>query len=195
MNTLKTRFLPAIGVTILLLAGCYTTFNHPPIYSYGDSTDVYLADEVTFLDDCSSCHERDLAIEDTHHQLYDAPAYTDDYSWQYYYVTPWWIDEYYYLEEAQDNADSQLPATQRRGFDRREVPTSPSAAAPGSATPTSSLAKPATEEQAPAVAPPPLPQRNERRQVVTPDNSRIERQPPPPETNQTETKAKKKEKE
>ena len=193
MDTLQTRFFIALWIIIVLFASCYTTFNHPPIYTYDDSTGVYTAETVTFMDDCASCHEQDLAVSVPDNHLYSDPIYYDDYSWQYYYAIPWWVDDYYYMEKAPENIENQLPATQRRDHDRRETPSSPAAAAPGGTPPTSSLAKPSTEDHAPVVDPPKPPERHERRQVVTPDNTRIERQAPPPETPPAEKKEMKKE--
>lgn len=187
-----------IVIVILILSlsmGCYTTFNHPKLDSYADSTGTYHYEGITFLDDCSSCHEQNTQINDAHLQVYDYPVYEENYNWQYYFVIPWWYDQYYYEDERQADANDRLPAPQRRDFDRREIPPSPATALPGASG--SSLAKPSTSESTPAESPQPEPKkRHERRQVTTGESSKSEKattaSPTRKEREKKETKKEKK---
>jgi hypothetical protein len=155
----------------LIFFQCYTTFKHPPISSNADSTEAYHSKEINFLEDCSSCHEQNNPINDSHLQVYDDPLYQDNYNWQYYYVIPWWIDAYYYEDNMAQQKDI-LPAPQRRDFDRRETPTS--SATPSSGTPGASLAKPSTNTSSssePSSSETPPQKRNERREIAAKEKS------------------------
>lgn len=157
-------------IFIIIIGGsCYTTFKHPKIYSTADSTYVYQHDEITFIEDCSSCHDQNDPITDTHLQVYDYPLYQDNYNWQYYYVIPWWVDEYYYQEQSISSPDN-LPAPQRRDFDRREM--SPSVTTESSIPPGVSLSKPTTTDTTPEQTPPATqsPKRQKRREVIVKEN-------------------------
>ncbi len=154
---------------IIFWVRCYTTFKHPEIYSTSDSTNVYYHEEITFIEDCSSCHEQNDPINDTHLQVYDYPLYQENYNWQYYYVIPWWIDEYYYQEQPV-SSEEKLPAPQRRDFDRRGM--SPSVTTESPNPPGISLSKPATTDSTPGASPPPSksPKRPKRREVIVKEN-------------------------
>jgi len=154
----------------LIFVQCYTTFKHPQVYLNSDSTDDYHTKEISFLEDCSSCHEQNSPINDSHLQVYGNPLYQDNYNWQYYYVIPWWIDAYYYENQLTQQKDV-LPAPQRRDFDRRD--TSPSSATPSSGTPGASISKPAispSSSDTSASGEQPQ-QRNERREIVDKEKS------------------------
>ncbi|MDZ7265046.1 MAG: hypothetical protein ONB16_10705 [candidate division KSB1 bacterium] len=161
-----------------LLAQCYTTFRHPILYSTADSLATPQPQEITFMDNCSNCHDQAHPL--THSPIIFQGEPIDDYnySWQYFYTMPWWLDSYYY-ENQPANLEDRLPPTERRNFDRREVP--PSSAIENPAVSAPSLSKPAGQEQpqSPAVAPPP-PQRHERRQISTSESNKIERPATPP---------------
>ena len=115
---------------IILLAGivfyflfsqCYTTFQHPIVYVPVDSTSYY-EQEVTFADDCSQCHEDQKKYIEHETDIYADPVYQQNYSWNYYYMTPWWYDPYYYYGDNNAMADDdQLAPTQRRDFGRRDT--------------------------------------------------------------------------
>ncbi len=167
MKSFKTfRLFILMTAVVASLVGmqCYTTFRHPLVFSSSDSTDVAIAKQVDFLYDCSSCHERNNPIDNSHWQLYDSQRLQDNYNWQYYYVIPWWVDAYYY-EDGKGQQSQPLPATQRRDFDRREP--GASQAVPAGGTPGTSLARPAagtSSSETPPPEPAP-PRRNERREI------------------------------
>ncbi len=173
---------------------CYTTFKHPEIYSYADSTNVYHSQEISFIEDCSHCHEQNNPLNDAHLQVYDYPFYEDNYNWQYYYVMPWWVDDFYYEGQGVESG-ATLPPTQRRDFDRRGLPAS--AANPSAGASVTTLSKPAaTSESSSQTAPQQQTQkRNERRQVVNRDDSKSQKSATTaPTRNKKETKEIKKEK-
>jgi len=187
----KPIFFVFVSLAFFVMVQCYTTIRHPKTYSYSDSTETYNHQEITCLDNCSSCHESNVSINNPYHTLHEDPANQYDYTWQYFYALPWWTDPNYY-ENSQGQVENKLPATGKRDFDRREVSPSPSIAAPGTATP--SLSKPATEGPAPVETPPP-PKRNERREVGTKESSKVERPAPPvPQEKKQDGKAAKNEK-
>ncbi len=191
------RFICSILVFLLFLifAQCYTAFKHPEIYSYSDSTQVYHSKEINFLEDCSSCHVQDDPVNDSHLQVYDHPLYQDNYNWQYYYVIPWWVDNYYYQDHLAKQKDI-LPAPQRRDFDRREMPAS--SASPSTVTSGATLSKPNSNETTPASSSSETqPQkRNERREVVPRDKKDSKQSTPTaPERKKREDQKTKKEKE
>lgn len=192
---LNSHYLISLSMFILFcfLVQCYTTFKHPQIYSYSDSTDVYLTEEVTYMDDCSSCHDQNSPVNDPHYHLYQSRIYEENYNWQYYYVNPWWIDEHY-NEELEKELNEKLPATQQRNFDRRDIPPSPATVTPNSAT-SPSLSKPSTSEPAPPESPQPK-KRHERRKAITKESSKSEKSatstPTRKKRDQKETKKEKK---
>jgi hypothetical protein len=191
-----TRLIFSVLGLLLLFSifQCYTTFKHPEIYSYADSTDVYHSQEISFIEDCSSCHEQNDPINDAHLQVYDYPLYQENYNWQYYYVIPWWVDEYYYEGQRQESG-ATLPPTQRRDFDRRGMPATPATPSPGVSGAT--LSKPAaTSESSSQTTPQQNTQkRNERRQVVNKDGTKSqESTTTAPTRNKKETKETKKKK-
>lgn len=173
---------------------CYTTFKHPKIYSDTDSTGVYHSEEVSFMDDCSACHEQNDPLIDPHLQIYDYPVYEQNYSWQYYYAIPWWVDEYYYEERDQSETNASLPAPARRGFDRRKIP--PSSASPTSGVSGGSLSKPSSENSKASESAQPKPnKRSERRQVKSKDsNSKNSTQAGPDRVKREENNTKKEKK-
>jgi hypothetical protein len=196
-NLNKTRGI-LISLAVLLVFSfsfsCYTTFKHPQIYSYSDSTDIYHSEEITFLNDCSSCHEQDDPVQDVHLQLYDYPGYHDNYNWQYYFAMPWWVDPYYYGEQPGE-LSNQLPAPQRRDFERRDVPPSPATSMPGGSGAT--LSKPSSSDAASSETSPPKPQqRNERREAITDKKSESQKTtiPSPTRKEKEQQESKKKEK-
>jgi hypothetical protein len=168
---------------------CYTTFKHPEIYSASDSTGVYHSQDISFIEDCSSCHEQSNPLNDAHLQVYDYPLYEENYNWQYYYVMPWWVDEYYYGSQRAESKDILQP-TQRRDFDRRGMPATSATSSPGVSGAT--LSKPtATSDSSTQVSPQPKEQkRQERREVVNKDGSKSQESTP---TTPTRTKKEKKE--
>ncbi len=189
MNKQKFIFLLLSIIIILFWGSCYTTFKHPEIYSASDSTGVYHSQEISFIEDCSSCHEQNNPINDTHLQVYDYPLYEDNYNWQYYYVMPWWVDEYYHGSQRAESKDILQP-TQRRDFDRRGMPATSATASPGVSGAT--LSKPtATGDSSPQASPQPKQQkRQERRPVVNKDGSKSQESTT---TTPTRTKREKKE--
>ena len=180
MNKIKiTQLIFSVLVFLLFVISirCYTTFKHPQVYSSSDSTDVYHSQEISFIDDCSSCHEQHNPINDPHLQVYDYPLYEENYSWQYYYVIPWWIDEYYYEENQELRSGDKLSAPQRRNFDRREISPSPATASPNASG--ASLSKPSSNEAAPETSTQPQPKkRHERRQSINRESSKSEESTP-----------------
>lgn len=175
------RILPISPIVIVmatcfLLAQCYTTFRHPILYSMADSLAAPLPQEVTFMDNCSSCHDQTHPLIHSPANFQGDPMMDRNYSWQYFYTMPWWLDSYYY-ENQPANLEDRLPPTERRDFDRREVPPSSAVENPAGGVP--SLSKPASETPPPAVAPPP-PQRHERRQITTNGSTKVERPAAPP---------------
>lgn len=177
-------------------SSCYTTFKHPEIYSNSDSTETYHSKDINFAEDCSSCHVQDDPINDSHLQVYDYPLYQDNYKWDYYYVIPWWVDNYYYQDHHLAKQKDILPAPERRDFDRREIPAS--AATPSAATSGATLSKPNSNETTPASSSSePQPQkRNERREIVPRDKTDSKQATPTaPERKKREDQKTKKEKE
>lgn len=173
---------------------CYTTFKHPAVHTYSDSTDVYHSQQISFIEDCSSCHIPNNPINDAHLQVYDNPLYEENYNWQYYYVIPWWVDEYYY-ENHRAGSGETLPATQRRDFDRRELPATSATSSSGVSGAT--LSKPTTTgESSTATSPQPEQQkRSERREAVNrADSKSQEATTPIPTRTKKETEETKKEK-
>ncbi len=188
--------LLSLFIIISFGSSCYTTFKHPQVFTGSDSTDVYHSQEINFAEDCSSCHEQNNPINDSHLQLYDNKNYQDDYNWQYYYVIPWWVDEYYYEEQLTPKKDV-LPAPQRRDFDRRDIPAS--SATPASGTSGTTLAKPSADNSSSSNAPNSTTQpkkRNERREIVGKEKSESQKQTTAgPERKKREDTQTKKEKE
>ena len=190
-----TNHLFSILVVSLLFATmqCYTTFKHPQISSYSDSTDVYHSEEISFIDDCYACHEQDDPVDDSHLQIYDYPVYEDNYSWQYYYAIPWWVDDYYYETRTPNAQKPILPAPQRRNYDRRAIP--PSTATTSSGVSGGSLSKPASDNSTtstPSQSAPP--KRNERRQITSKNSNSNESTQSGPAREKREDKKTKKEK-
>jgi len=190
-----TRLIFSVSGLLLFFSifQCYTTFKHPEISSDADSTSVYHSQQISFVEDCSSCHVQNDPINDAHLQVYDYPLYQENYSWQYYYVIPWWVDEYYY-EDHQAESGATLPPTQRRDFDRRGIPATP--ATPSPAASGATLSKPAaTGESSTAPSPQPTQQkRNERRGEVNRDESKSQGTTTAPTRSKKETKETKEEK-
>lgn len=187
----KITFLPACITMIFLiisaLMNCYTTFRHPRVHSSSDSSEVNHSAEITFQDDCSSCHEPNQTINDPYAPVYENPIYEQKDNWGYYYAIPWWSDQYYY-ENRQAKMNDNLPPTQKRDFDRREGTPSPAIATPGVSTPT--LSKPAakeTTEPAPASSQQPI-KRHERRLEATGDRSKSDQTKSPSPTRQEREK-------
>ena len=171
---------------------CYTTFKHPEIYSTSDSTGVYHSQQISFIEDCSSCHEQNNPVNDAHLQVYDYPLYQENYNWQYYYVMPWWVDEYYY-EDQRVESGATLPSTQRRDFDRRGMPATSATPSPSGSGAT--LSKPAATGESSTTAPSlqsKEQKRNKRREVVRRDGSKSkESTTKAPTRNKKETKKEK----
>jgi len=191
-KTTLTKLLFSISIFLLFLITirCYTTFKHPQVYSTSDSTDVYYSEEITFLNDCSSCHEQNNPVNDPHLQVYDYPLYEENYSWQYYYIIPWWIDEYYYEEDQEVKPEDKLPAPQRRNFDRRGISPSPATTSPNASG--ASLSKPSTNEASTETSPQPEPKkRQERRQVVNKESQKSQKSITPIPTRKKKQKDKK----
>ncbi|MCX6152301.1 MAG: hypothetical protein NTX22_17380 [Ignavibacteriales bacterium] len=106
---MKAKFLfVIIIITFLsLITGCYTILVHPSIENTDENGYTY-ENNVTFYDDCSSCH-KDIAprnivtpeILKTHpsysnFSYYDLNEdyYSDSYfgNYGYYYNYPWWLE-------------------------------------------------------------------------------------------------------
>jgi len=164
-------FLSLVLLFLLAFVQCYTTFKHPEIYSASDSTGVYHSQEISFIEDCSSCHEQNNPINDAHLQVYDYPLYEDNYNWQYYYVMPWWVDEYYYGDQQTESKDILQP-TQRRDFDRRDLPATSATSSPGVSGATLSKPSATSDSSTPASSEPKDKKRQERREVVNSDGSK-----------------------
>lgn len=179
---------------LIFSVSCYTTFKHPQVYTYSDSTNVYNFQQISFIEDCSSCHEQNNPINDAHLQVYDYPSYEENYNWQYYYVIPWWVEESYYEGQRAESKES-LPATQRRDFDRREQSPSSATASPGVSGAT--LSKPTTtgESTPPASPQPDEKKRHERRDAINQEGSKSqESNKAEPTRNKREAKETEKEK-
>lgn len=161
-------FTAVVGSVMVMQ--CYTTFRHPPILSYSDSTEAAVAKQIDFMEDCSSCHEQNNPIDNSHWLIYDNTRLQDNYNWQYYYAIPWWVDAYYY-EDGKGQQNQPLPATQRRDFNRRQP--SATSAIPAGGAPGTSLARPATGASSNETSQPepPPPKRNARREIGTGTNA------------------------
>lgn len=130
------KFYHIIAIFIFVFStiyflGCYTTFKHPKLAKMAepDSTGFYHNGDVTFNDDCSSCHAQVTPYAEHSTDMYNDPLYNENYEWNYYFVTPWWYDEYYYYETQPVRNNDNLDPTQRRDFDRRETTEAPRAGA------------------------------------------------------------------
>ena len=175
----KTFYSPFfLLISILLFSfsiSCYTSFNHPVVYLEADSTGFCQPVEVTLIDDCSGCHNQEDIYAESYSNLYNDPVYDESYDWNYYFVTPWWVEEsYYYEEQAPENNEELRP--QRRGFDRGGADQAPRYGTPSPSRPT--LAKPASDT--PTYSKPKPPKRNQRRQSVVRDNNKSDKRTPPP---------------
>ena len=185
-----TIILPIFGLLFLFtFVQCYTTFKHPEIYSTSDDTSVHHSQEISFIEDCSSCHEQDNPINDAHLQVYDYLQYEDNYNWQYYYVTPWWVDDYYYGDERAESKNRLLP-TQRRDFDRRGLPATSATTSPGASGATLSKPTATSDSSPPASSQPTEKKRQARRTAVNKDGTKTQGS-----TTSTPTRTKKEEKE
>jgi len=158
-------FFMAAIVFYVLFSQCYTTFQHPIVYVPVDST-TYYEQEVTFADDCSQCHEDQKKYVENETDIYADPVYEQNYNWNYYYITPWWYDPYYYYGDNRPMAgEDQLEPTQRRDFGRRDTGPGPTYAAPAPSS--SSLSKSRTNNSSNNSSNYSPPKRSERRQSVS----------------------------
>ncbi len=180
-------------VFYFLFSQCYTTFQHPVVYVPVDST-TYYEQEVTFADDCSQCHEEKQEYVENTTDIYADPVYQQNYNWNYYFVTPWWYDPYYYSGNNQAvGGDEQLAPTQRRDFDRRETPPGPNYAAPAASSP--SLAKPRSSNSSNRSTNASPPKRTPRRSTISsPTKKSQPAAPGPKRVSRTESKQKSKKK-
>ena len=184
-------FILIIFILFSLSIQCYTSFQHPKVLVEADSAGYYYEEEITFADDCSSCHEQNTQYSENYSDIYDDPIYDESYNWNYYFVTPWWYDAYYYEAQPVPSADDLAP-TQRRDFDRRESSDGTRYAAPSPSRP--SLAKPKSESSSSSNSTPP--RRHERRNKITntPNKSKQSATPAPNRVSKKESKSKKKKK-
>jgi len=145
-----------------------------------DSTGYYhTEEEIALIDDCSSCHEQESPYVEYYDDTYNDPVYEDDYSWNYYFVTPWWFNETYYYDEPRlKTAKDRIEPTRRRTTDRRGSAPMPRYTSPRSASPV--LAKPSTDRGRSSVPAPQPHKRNERRQTVTQDKVKTSKPTTPP---------------
>lgn len=180
----------AIVFFYMLFSQCYTTFQHPTVYVPVDST-TYYEQEVTFADDCSQCHSDEKSKIENQNDIYAEPLYQQNYMWNYYFVTPWWYDPYYYSGTTPATAeDDNLPPTQRRDFDRRNTSPMPSYGAPAPSSPTLSKPRSGSSRRSASA---PQQKRNERRQSVSPPTKKSHPSTPAPQrVPRKETKKKKK---
>jgi len=186
---------------ISLFSSCYTTFKHPAVYAEMEDSTGYFHNEkeIALIEDCSSCHEQESPYVQYDNDTYNDPVYEDNYNWNYYFVTPWWLDESYYYDEPRVKTNqNQLEPTRRRTTDRRDSAPMPRYGTPRTDRP--ALAKPGSKSGT-SSAPPQQPhKRNERRQTVTRDKVKTDKPSTSPpkrtsrEDSKTETTSKKKKK-
>ncbi|HDP97812.1 MAG TPA: hypothetical protein ENN22_01345 [bacterium] len=179
----------AVGLVVIgfsLSFQCHTTFKHPQVFFEADSTGYYHVEEVTYISDCSRCHEQQVSYAEHQNDIYQSTVYQDKYNWNYFFMTPWWFDDYYYYESRAMTDNNSLEPTQRREFDRRS---SSDSARPGQGTPDPSrpsLSKQRSDNPASTSTP----QRQDRRGAVsnpssgqkestTPEPSRVSRESKP----------------
>ena len=173
-NTFLQRiFFVLFLFSFVLFSQCYTVFQHPTVHNATDSTDTYYSDDVSFMDDCASCHEQQSMVYDAHPDIYEDTMFDNNYNWNYYFSTPWWFEGYYY-NTAQPNENSSLPRPGQRDFNRRDIPNRTMNAAPNPSRP--ALAKPSNTQSAPAAPAKPA-KRQERRQTITKKKSESGNQP------------------
>jgi len=184
-------FILAVVILYSLSLQCYTTFNHPKVFVDADSTGYFHGEDVSLIDDCSSCHQQEEPYAMRESDIYDDQIYQDHYNWNYYYVTPWWFDEdYYYNSQPIRNTDSLEP-TRRRDFGRRDPLNDirPGTGSPNSSRP--SLSKPQTDDTSPSTNPT---ARSERRSSVSDKNKTKKSSAPKPKRVSREKKVEKKKK-
>ncbi|NOZ60059.1 MAG: hypothetical protein GXO74_00105 [Calditrichaeota bacterium] len=171
-----------------LFSQCYTTFQHPTVYVPVDSTSYY-AQEVTFADDCSQCHEDQKKYVENETDIYADPIYEQNSDWNYYYMTPWWYDPYYYSGDSRTAVgDDQLAPTQRRDFDRRQKAPGPNYATPASSSPALSKSRSSGSSNNSS----PSKRRERRHSVSTPAKKSQPAAPAPKRVSRTKEKKKEK---
>jgi len=135
---LKSIHRPVILCVVLLLScfsiQCYTTLRHPSVVLQQEGSEGYHSSEITFMDDCSACHEQSSAITEPYSEIYYDSVYDQDYEWQYFFDLPWWIDEYYY-ESYPADLGSPVRPPERRPFEKGEIGTTPMHVTPSTSRP------------------------------------------------------------
>ena len=159
-NIFQKLLFSILIIFLCCFINCYTAFNHPDIYSESDadSTNTYYnSDEIVFTDNCQRCHEQEMILTENYDEIYESVI--DDYDWQYYFLTPWWVDDYYYRSVQAQTGKSELPPTQKRDFGRGHLNSPPRIVTPTISRPT--LAKPSNSESSTTSGPTKRPARRE----------------------------------
>ncbi len=177
-------FLGLFIISLSVSMQCYTSFNHPTVYVEADSAGYYYEQEVTFYDDCSSCHEQETPYVESSSDIYNDPVYNESYNWNYFFMTPWWFDEYYYYNEMPNQNDNYLEPPRKRDFGRR----SDSADSPRYGTPSPSspvMAKPKSDDANRSSSPPR--KRPSRRQDISREDLKPKTNPAPAPKNENQS--------
>lgn len=181
----KTHHRPVMWGLIIVLSlfsvQCYTTLRHPDVALQQEEGESYHNTEITFVDDCSSCHEQSSTVADPYVEIYYDPAYELDYDWQYFFDLPWWIDEYYYQPQPAELA-SPIHPPEKRPFDKGEIGTTPMHVTPSTSRP--ALTKtPSSESETAQPA-----QRHDRRDALTNQNKESSKSTTPAPTREKKDK-------
>jgi len=164
----SSRHRLVVATLVLIVSGffvqCYTTLRHPEVTAPRENSEFVHNGEVTFMDDCSSCHDQSATVAEPYQELYYSTDYEQDYNWEYYFVLPWWIDEYYYYESLPAAGNDPVHPPERRGFERGEIGGTPSYSTPNMSQP--ALSKTPTTESNPSEPA----KRHERRDSATDQN-------------------------
>lgn len=169
------------------LTRCYTTLRHPEVVLDAEDMEGYQHSEISFIDDCSACHEQHSSVTESYGNIYYEPAYDLNYDWQYFFETPWWIDEYYYQPQPAEMASPIRPPA-KRPFEKGQIGSTPMHVTPSTSRPALSKTESSDDNLSKQT------KRHVRREIVTNRNNESTKLTPPAPTRERKEKKSKKKK-
>ena len=122
------NYLLVAGLIFFMISilGCYTMLHHPMIVETTEAEDDHPEPmEVDHRQDCMQCHQspHQRSFIYGYYDFYHEPGWSP--GWQYFYDTPWWMNDFYY-SSSQGNDENNVPRPTDFGRRRRTGDTSDS---------------------------------------------------------------------
>lgn len=108
------------AVSGLWILGCYTTLKHPVLRAKVEGEEEWV--RVSHGDDCWTCHS---ARSERFWTDETPPPAIGYYAWDYYFSSPWWLEQPYVVQVPAPEEELSTPRGVRRGNQSLTTPGAP----------------------------------------------------------------------